>query len=122
MLLLSMLLLVPAAAATATLQQPQPPTAVQGLLTAPPPTEDPDACVDPGDTAWVALSTVLVLTMMPSLALFEAGLLRTRSTVSILTQVGGWTDAWLGNWGGSWVGVWAPILDELCRQLIEGVA
>jgi len=46
-----------------------------------------DDCVDPGDTAWVAFSTVLVLIMMPALALFEVGLLRARSTVSILTQV-----------------------------------
>lgn len=44
-------------------------------------------CADPGDTAWISLSTILVLTMMPALALFEAGLLRSQNTVSVLTQV-----------------------------------
>ena len=44
-------------------------------------------CYDDGDTAWVSLSTILVLTMMPALALFEAGLLRSQNTVSVLTQV-----------------------------------
>eukprot|EP00053_Salpingoeca_punica_P013386 m.120945 g.120945 ORF g.120945 m.120945 type:complete len:457 (+) comp16190_c0_seq1:587-1957(+) len=46
-----------------------------------------DTCVDPGDTAWVMICTVLVLGMMPGLALFEAGLMPSSSTVSILTQV-----------------------------------
>ena len=40
-----------------------------------------------GDTAWVLLSAVLVLGMMPGLAFFEAGLLRRKSALSLLTQV-----------------------------------
>lgn len=43
-------------------------------------------CYDTGDTAWLSLSTVLVLSMMPGLALFESGLLRVQNTVSVLTQ------------------------------------
>lgn len=43
--------------------------------------------IEPGDTAWVLMSTVLVLGMMPALSFFEAGLLRSKNTVSILTQV-----------------------------------
>lgn len=49
------------------------------------PTMNP--CIDDGDTAWVLTATLLVLAMIPGLALFEAGLLRARNTVSILTQV-----------------------------------
>ncbi|MFO0001022.1 MAG: ammonia channel protein, partial [bacterium] len=44
-------------------------------------------CPDPGDTTWVLVSCALVLGMMPGLAFFEAGLLRRKSSVSILTQV-----------------------------------
>eukprot|EP01116_Phalansterium_solitarium_P017502 TRINITY_DN4326_c0_g1_i1.p1 TRINITY_DN4326_c0_g1~~TRINITY_DN4326_c0_g1_i1.p1 ORF type:complete len:447 (+),score=128.85 TRINITY_DN4326_c0_g1_i1:115-1455(+) len=45
------------------------------------------SCVDPGDTTWVLVSTILVLGMMPGLAFFEAGLLRSKNTLSIITQV-----------------------------------
>jgi hypothetical protein len=45
------------------------------------------SCVDPGDTAWVLWATGLVLLMIPALGLFEAGLLRAKSTTSVLTQV-----------------------------------
>jgi len=37
--------------------------------------------------AWVLVSTILVLGMMPALAFFEAGLLRSKNTLSILAQV-----------------------------------
>lgn len=48
------------------------------------------ACtIDAGDTAWMLLSTLLVLGMMPALAFFEAGLLGAKNTVSILTQIMG---------------------------------
>eukprot|EP01132_Coremiostelium_polycephalum_P004192 gene4192-5247_t len=43
--------------------------------------------VDTGDTTWVLLSTILVLGMMPALAFFEAGLLRSKNTLSIITQI-----------------------------------
>ena len=52
----------------------------------PPPTAAPP-CVDHADTAWVLLASMLVLLMIPALGLFEAGLLRAKSTTSILTQV-----------------------------------
>jgi ammonium transporter, Amt family len=56
--------------------------------TAPPPTVP--SCIDTGDTTWVLISTVLVLGMMPGLAFFEAGLLRNKNTLSIITQtIGG---------------------------------
>ena len=41
-----------------------------------------------GDTAWLLLSTVLVLMMsIPGLALFYGGLVRTKNMLSVLTQV-----------------------------------
>lgn len=43
--------------------------------------------ISDGDTSWMLLSTLLVLSMCPALALFEAGLLRSKSTMSIVTQV-----------------------------------
>mmetsp|Transcript_2779 Transcript_2779/g.9805 ORF Transcript_2779/g.9805 Transcript_2779/m.9805 type:complete len:543 (+) Transcript_2779:250-1878(+) len=52
-------------------------------MSAPPASE----CVDAGDTTWVLLSTILVLGMMPALAFFEAGLLRRKNTLSIITEV-----------------------------------
>ena len=48
------------------------------------PVED---CVNTGDTAWVLFSAILVLGMMPALAFFEAGLLRRKNTLSIITEV-----------------------------------
>ena len=46
-----------------------------------------DACIDGADTAWVRLCFVLVLSMFPGLALFEASLLQAKNTVSVLVQV-----------------------------------
>ena len=43
--------------------------------------------LDDGDEAWVMLSTVLVLGMLPGLAFFEAGLLNHRTTVSLFMQM-----------------------------------
>ena len=45
------------------------------------------ASIRDGDVSWVAMSSILVLGMMPGLAFFEAGLLRTKNTVSIFGQV-----------------------------------
>jgi Amt family ammonium transporter len=43
--------------------------------------------INSGDTAWLLMSTALVLFMMiPGLALFYAGLVRTKNTLSILMQ------------------------------------
>ncbi len=44
--------------------------------------------VDKGDTAWMIMATVLVMTMIvPGLALFYGGLVRTKNMLSVLTQV-----------------------------------
>ena len=44
--------------------------------------------VDKGDVAWMSISTVLVLLMIvPGLALFYGGLVRTKNMLSVLTQV-----------------------------------
>ena len=48
----------------------------------------PTATVDKGDTAWMLVSTLLVLMMsVPGLALFYGGLVRTKNMLSVLTQV-----------------------------------
>jgi len=39
------------------------------------------------DISWVLISTVLVLGMMPGLGFFEAGLLRSKNTISIIIQI-----------------------------------
>jgi Amt family ammonium transporter len=45
--------------------------------------------VNKGDTAWMMTSTVLVLMMiLPGLALFYGGLVRTKNMLSVMTQVG----------------------------------
>jgi Amt family ammonium transporter len=52
--------------------------------------QDPAAAPTPdkGDTAWMMVSTVLVLLMVvPGLALFYGGLVRTKNMLSVLTQV-----------------------------------
>ena len=43
--------------------------------------------INPGDTTWVLTSTILVMGMLPALALFQAGLLRSKNTLSIITQI-----------------------------------
>ncbi|WP_022683319.1 ammonium transporter [Sphingobium bisphenolivorans] len=49
----------------------------------------PAATVDKGDTAWMMTSTVLVFLMiLPGLALFYGGLVRTKNMLSLMTQVG----------------------------------
>jgi Amt family ammonium transporter len=59
--------------------------------------------VDKGDTAWMLVSTLLVLMMiLPGLALFYGGLVRAKNMLSILSQVLGITAiailVWVG-WG-----------------------
>ena len=47
----------------------------------------PKPTIDKGDTAWMLVSTLLVLMMsVPGLALFYGGLVRTKNMLSILTQ------------------------------------
>jgi len=43
--------------------------------------------LDPGDTAWISICVVLVMGMIPSLALFEAGMLRAKNALSIFLQI-----------------------------------
>ncbi len=44
--------------------------------------------VDKGDTAWMMVATVLVMAMIvPGLALFYGGLVRTKNMLSVLTQI-----------------------------------
>lgn len=46
------------------------------------------ASVDKGDTAWMIVATVLVMAMIvPGLALFYGGLVRTKNMLSVLTQI-----------------------------------
>eukprot|EP01112_Ceratiomyxa_fruticulosa_P000278 TRINITY_DN10266_c0_g1_i1.p1 TRINITY_DN10266_c0_g1~~TRINITY_DN10266_c0_g1_i1.p1 ORF type:complete len:445 (-),score=64.35 TRINITY_DN10266_c0_g1_i1:232-1566(-) len=46
-----------------------------------------ECSVDTGDTTWVLISTILVLGMIPALGFFEAGLLRSKNSLSLITQV-----------------------------------
>jgi ammonium transporter, Amt family len=48
---------------------------------------DAPECVDSGDTAWLLICAVLVLSMIPGLGLFEAGMLPRRNALSLVTQV-----------------------------------
>ncbi|MEO9129848.1 MAG: ammonium transporter [Sphingomonas sp.] len=49
----------------------------------------PVATVNKGDTAWMMTSTILVLMMIvPGLALFYGGLVRTKNMLSVMTQIG----------------------------------
>jgi ammonia channel protein AmtB len=45
------------------------------------------SCVDPGDTAWVMMATILVLGMIPGLALYESGLGPSKHALSIVVQI-----------------------------------
>jgi Amt family ammonium transporter len=55
--------------------------------------------VDKGDTAWMLVSTILILMMtLPGLALFYGGLVRTKNMLSILSQVLGITAASILVW------------------------
>ena len=52
------------------------------------PSPVPAPTVDKGDTAWLLISSALVLMMsVPGLALFYGGLVRTKNMASVLTQV-----------------------------------
>eukprot|EP00283_Hemiselmis_rufescens_P010310 CAMPEP_0173419392 /NCGR_PEP_ID=MMETSP1357-20121228/1251_1 /TAXON_ID=77926 /ORGANISM="Hemiselmis rufescens, Strain PCC563" /LENGTH=438 /DNA_ID=CAMNT_0014382031 /DNA_START=201 /DNA_END=1514 /DNA_ORIENTATION=- len=49
---------------------------------------DTSSCVvDTGDTTWILVSTIFVLGMSPALAFFEAGMLRSKNTISIISQI-----------------------------------
>ena len=63
--------------------------AQDAALQAPAAAAAPVATVNKGDTAWMMVSTVLVLMMIvPGLALFYGGLTRTKNMLSVMTQIG----------------------------------
>lgn len=77
---------------TTTLAPPAEPAAVAIPAAAPAETSAPAAApaptVNKGDTAWVMISTVLVILMViPGLALFYGGMVRAKNMLSILMQV-----------------------------------
>ncbi|MGC2385767.1 MAG: ammonium transporter [Nitrososphaeraceae archaeon] len=43
--------------------------------------------IDTGDTAWMLISTGLVMLMTPALGFFEAGLIRSKNALSVLVQI-----------------------------------
>ena len=72
------------ACAAAGLAFAQEPAAVAAAAAAAPPAPVPNK----GDTAWMLISTALVLMMsIPGLALFYGGLVRTKNMASVLSQV-----------------------------------
>jgi Amt family ammonium transporter len=61
----------------------------------------PALSIDKGDTAWMLVSTILVLLMvLPGLALFYGGLVRTKNMLSVLSQVLGITAVAILVWVG----------------------
>ncbi len=63
------------------------PAFAEGLIKAPT-VEQSLTMINKGDTAWVLISSVLVLMMsIPALALFYGGLVRTKNMLSVLMQV-----------------------------------
>jgi Amt family ammonium transporter len=64
------------------------PTFAQDPPATPPPATPAAPTVNKGDTAWMLVSTILVLLMtVPGLALFYGGLARAKNILSVLTQV-----------------------------------
>jgi len=62
--------------------------AVTALLAGPAFAQAPAPALSEGNTAWMIMSTVLVLLMIvPGLALFYGGLVRSKNMLSVLTQV-----------------------------------
>jgi Amt family ammonium transporter len=63
--------------------------ALPALLLVPAAAQAAAPTVNKGDTAWMLTSTLLVLLMiLPGLALFYGGLVRTKNMLSVMTQVG----------------------------------
>lgn len=76
------------AALTASIFTVLPAWAQDAALQAPDAAAEMAATVNKGDTAWMMTATVLVMAMIvPGLALFYGGLVRTKNMLSVLTQV-----------------------------------
>jgi Amt family ammonium transporter len=82
--------------------------------------------IDSGDTAWVLISTALVLLMLlPGLALFYGGLVRAKNLLSVMSQVLGITAVailvWIG-WGYSLAfGEGGRVIGSLSRIGLAGL-
>ena len=82
--------------------------------------------IDSGDTAWVLVSTTLVLLMLlPGLALFYGGLVRSKNLLSVMSQVLGITAVailvWIG-WGYSLAfGEGGRVIGSLTRVGLAGL-
>ena len=90
------------------------------------PPEAPALTVDKGDTTWMLVSTVLVLLMIiPGLALFYGGLVRSKNMISLLMQVLIVTAigmvAWVG-WGYSMAFTDGGEAQHVRRRLLESSA
>ena len=85
--------------------------------------------VDKGDTAWMLISTALVLLMtVPGLALFYGGLVRTKNMLSVLTQVFACAALVMIIWvtyGYSLTftngGAWTPFIGGFSKAFLMGV-
>ena len=86
----------------------------------------PALAVDKGDTAWMLTATLLVLLMVvPGLALFYGGLVRTKNMLSILSQVLGITAVailvWVG-WGYSLAfDAGGPLIGGTSKLFLSGI-
>ncbi len=80
---------------------------------------DPSSGIDTGATAWMLASTTLVLLMVPGLAMFYGGLVRTKNVlgtmmhcyaamavIGVLWAVCGYAMAFGPNIGTGWLGMW----------------
>ena len=97
-----------------------------GIAAAATPAPAPALTVDKADTAWMLTSTILVLLMIvPGLALFYGGLVRTKNMLSILSQVLGVTSVailvWVG-WGYSLAfDAGSPYLGGTSKFFLSGI-
>lgn len=86
----------------------------------------PPLSADKGDTAWMLVSTILVLIMvLPGLALFYGGLVRAKNMLSVLSQLLGITAVailvWVA-WGYSLAfGGSGPVVGGLDRAFLAGI-
>src|SRR3546814_53801 len=86
----------------------------------------PAMTVNKGDTAWMLTSTILVLAMiLPGLALFYGGLVRSKNMLSVLSQVLGITSVailvWVG-WGYSLAfDAGNPFIGGTSKLLLAGI-
>ncbi len=101
------------------------------LISGPTFAEDAPAKIDTGDTAWMLISTALVLMMtIPGLALFYAGMVRKKNVLATLMQsfavcclvtitwmVVGYSLAFTNGTGAT-----APYVGDLSRLFLNGIA